>query len=319
MTVKKIIVVMPTKNEHKNIIDVVSSVNTLFKSIPEKTVKIIIVDDSTDDTKDYIKKTNAILIRGDGDGLGSAMMKGLKHSLQYSPDIILTVDGDGQSDVSEIPEFLLPIEQDRADLVLGSRFKNPGLIKYKYPLINKFGTIVLSAILRVLTGLPMTDSHGGLRAMTPEVVKDLNIFGTHTYVQETIIDAAEKGFRILEIPSVWNKREYGSSRVVSSIPKYVFYTLPILFLRSGQHIRLMYSTGLVLIAVSILYFFLILYKAAFINVDLQERIPGFILITLLMTTGINFFFFGFILQLLKQIKQQVGYQVHRIDHNDSVS
>jgi glycosyltransferase involved in cell wall biosynthesis len=316
MTPKKICVVIPTKNEQENIIEIVNSINVFFKKTPEKIITTIIVDDSTDDTKIHIKKTTAILIRGDGDGLGSAMMKGLRHSLQFNPEIILTIDGDGQADINEIDDFLSPIENDQADLVLGSRFKNKDLIKYNYPLLNRFGTILLSAMLRSFTGLPLTDSHGGLRAMTPEVVRNLNIFGTHTYVQETIIDAAEKGFRILEIPSVWKKRNYGSSRVVSSIPKYVFYTLPILFLRSGQHIRLMYSTGLVLIATSFIFFLSIIYKAVFENVELHSRLPGFILITLLVTTGINFFFFGFILQLLKQIKQQIGSQRHKSDPDD---
>ncbi len=78
--------------------------------------------------------------------------------------------------------------------------------------------------------------------MRPAVVAELEMVGTHTYVQETIIDAFEKGFRIIEIPSVWKKRENGKSRVLRSIPLYVFYTLPVLILRSGQHIKLLLPT-----------------------------------------------------------------------------
>ena len=57
MTPKKICVVIPTKNEQENIIEIVNSINVFFKKTPENIITIIIVDDSTDDTKIHIKKT----------------------------------------------------------------------------------------------------------------------------------------------------------------------------------------------------------------------------------------------------------------------
>jgi hypothetical protein len=97
--------------------------------------------------------------------------------------------------------FLESIARDEADMVVGSRFLEPGLIQYRYRWRNRFGIFVLVRILRALTGLPLTDSHGGLRAMRPEVVQELDVIGTHTYVQEMLIDAREKGFRIKEVSS----------------------------------------------------------------------------------------------------------------------
>jgi hypothetical protein len=120
--------------------------------------------------------------------------------------------------------FLEPLERDEADMVVGSRFLESGLVQYRYRWRNRFGIFMLVRILRALTGLPLTDSHGGLRTIRPEVVEELDVIGTHTYVQETIIDAHEKGFRIKEVPSVWYRRTSGSSQVVGSIPKYIMYT-----------------------------------------------------------------------------------------------
>ena len=127
--------------------------------------------------------------------------------------------------------------------MLGSRFAREGLVGYRYRSVNLLGTRILTWILRRMTGLPVTDSHGGIRAMVPEVARELQIIGSHTYVQETIVDAFEKGFRIIELPSAWRKRKFGRSRVVGSIPKYIAYTLPVLLLRSGQHIRALYAVG----------------------------------------------------------------------------
>lgn len=138
--------------------------------------------------------------------------------------------------------------------------------------------------------------------MRPEVVADLEILGTHTYVQETIIDAVEKGHRVVEIPSDWRQRSSGESRVVRSIPKYVFYTLPILLLRSGQHIRWLYSAGLICLSVSVLVFLAVWAQEGF-HYALLHRTPALILVALLVSVGVQLLGFDFVLQLQKQLKR----------------
>lgn len=298
-------VVVPTKNESSSIAAVLDDIREGLKSTRYNDIVLIVVDDSTDDTRKLAAASGAVVVRGDGDGLGSAMLKGLKAAVAYDPEVIVTMDGDGQADAQEIPRFLEPLEQDRADLVLGSRFLEPGLVRYRYKLINRIGTFILSRMLRAQTGLPLTDSHGGIRAMRSGVAAGLDMLGTHTYVQESIIDAAEKGFRIVEIPSVWRPRKHQSSRVVSSIPTYVFYTLPVLLLRSGQHIRYLYTLGIALIVSAFALFFGILVEEGFQIKQMGDRLPAFLFIALLVSTGVQFFFFGFVLQLLKQIKKIV--------------
>ena len=139
------------------------------------------------------------------------------------------------------------------------------------------------------------------------------MLGTHTYVQETIIDAVAKGFRVKEIPSVWKERSHGKSRVVGSIPLYIFYTLPILILRSKQHIKWLYSLGIIFVSLAIGYFLFISYQAGFHFKAMFSRLPSFMLIVLLILTGIQLFFFGFILDLIKDIK----YRISRLDRNQN--
>jgi glycosyltransferase involved in cell wall biosynthesis len=264
-----------------------------------------VADDSHDDTRSIAAAEGAAIIRGSGEGLGTAMFRGLKAAAIEEPDLILSIDGDGQADVAlELGSFLAPIIDGSADLVLGSRFKESNLVSYEYRLKNRLGTRILVGMLRRRTGLPLTDSHGGIRAMKVEVARELEMIGTHTYVQETIIDAHEKGFRIVEIASRWLPRKHGKSRVVRSIPRYVLYTLPVLLLRSGQHIRWLYSLGAVSFLSGFLVFGVILAQEGF-SYSLADRIPGLTLVALLVTTGLQLFFFGFILQLLKQIKRRV--------------
>ena len=297
-------VVIPTRNEEQSIARVIEEVRGGFADTRYNEVDIVLADDSSDRTRRIARDFGAVIVPGGGEGLGVAMYRGLKAAAQLAPDVIVAVDGDGQADaVKEIKRFLAPIDADEADLVLGSRFLDTGLVKYKYRWINRLGTRVLSAFLRAQTGLPLTDSHGGIRAMRPEVASDLDLLGTQTYVQESILDAVEKGYRVTEIPSVWRKREHGTSRVVGSIPKYVLYTLPILILRSGQHLRLLYSAGLFAILGGFLYFAVMVLQEGLFN--LGSRVPGLLFVALLVMSGLQLFFFGFVLQLLKQIKRNV--------------
>ena len=302
---KKVCVVLPTKNESSTIQKVIVEINNKFSEYNLQKPTIIITDDSKDDTRKIAKEYGAIVINGGGKGLGFAMYKGLKSSLKFSPDYILSCDADGQIDLNEIPVFLSYLESQKADLIIGSRFMKAGSVMYKYRWRNRFGVIILSKILSMFTKQKITDSHGGMRAMNTSVVEQLEMLGTHTYVQETIIDAYEKGFRILEIPSVWKKRNSGGSKVVSSIPTYIFYTLPILLIRSKKHIKWLYSIGIVLICLALLYFLLISWQSSFEFKTMFDRLPSFVLIALFILAGIQFFFFGFILQILKDVKYSV--------------
>jgi glycosyltransferase involved in cell wall biosynthesis len=298
---KKICAVIPTKNEQASIEKVVGDLRQHVERLGHSLVGVIITDDSTDQTRKIAKAMGATVVIGEGKGLGYAMWKGLKASLKCNPDIIISMDADGQSEIKELERFLAPVISDEADLVLGSRFKTKGLISYSYHWKNRLGIRILVKILRYLTKLPLTDSHGGLRAMIPEVVKELEMVGTHTYVQETIIDAKEKGFRIKEIESAWRPRQEGSSRVVSSIPVYVFYTLPVLILRAGQHIKFLYPVGILFIFLSFLDFCYVLWDTQFSLIEMIHR-QSFHLIFLLLSIGLNMFFIGFSLELINRIK-----------------
>lgn len=306
---KNICVVLPTKNEEKIIADVLKEIKEVFEKNDYKEPVIIITDDSKDRTREIAKSQGIIVVNGGGKGLGYAMFKGLKESLKYNPDYIVSFDSDGQCDPNEIPEFIKPLELEEADMVIGSRFKKPNLIEYRYKLINRLGIIILTKILRSFTGLKITDSHGGIRAMKSDVVREMEMLGVHTYVQEAIIDAREKGFMIKEIPTRWRKRKHGKSRVVSSIPSYVFYSLPILIIRSKQHLKWLYSIGIIFVLLAVIYFFIISFQASFKFKEMFSRLPSFLLIALLILTGIQLFFFGFVLQLIKDIK----YRVDRIE------
>lgn len=302
----KVTVVLPTRNEEATIASVIEEIREEFHKLDGYQLsEIIVVDDSSDETRKRAQEAGADVVIGGGQGLGKAMYRGLKKASRSFSSLILSMDTDGQVDPTEIPLFIKAREESDADLVLGSRFLNDKSVFYRYPFVNRMGVRILVGILNNVTKLGLTDSHGGLRVMKREVAEQLELVGTHTYVQETIIDAVEKGFKVIEIPSIWNKREHGSSRIVGNIPKYIFYTLPILILRSGQHIRFLYPLGIFFILLSFLDFIIVGFQTGFSLEELFYR-QSFHLIFLLFLIGINLFFFGFVIELLGNIKRKLN-------------
>jgi glycosyltransferase involved in cell wall biosynthesis len=226
--------VLFTKNEELSILKVIADLKKTISTLNLNSSKIIVMDDSQDSTPEIAQAAGATVLKGEKKGLGKAFFQAVKFCFRDGADVIVTLDGDGQVASYEVEKFLKTLEESGADLVIGSRFLERSLIKYKYPKANRYGVKVLSMYLSFMTGQRITDSHGGIRAMRSEVARDLEMFGSHTYVQESILDARFKGYKIVEIPSQWEPRLHGSSRVVRSIPKYVRKTLPVLIRKSFQ-------------------------------------------------------------------------------------
>jgi glycosyltransferase involved in cell wall biosynthesis len=231
-------VVLPTKDEEASIVEVVRKVRAVLSRQDRlKLAAVVVTDDSRDRTRELATAEGCIVIPGGAVGLGVAMLRGLHKALEFAPEVIVSIDSDGQVDLEELPRFLAPVLDGSADFVLGSRFLGGNRIRYRYPRVNHFGIKVLTWILRGTTGLPLTDSHGGIRVMRPEVIRAFDLMGKHTYVQETIIDAAWKGFRIVELATTWLRREHGGSRVIS-IPRYIARTGPALLVRAATALLL---------------------------------------------------------------------------------
>jgi len=311
-----ICVVLPTRDEIATLETVVGEIRAAFARNGLRPPTILIADDSHDGTRALAHRLGVEVVIGGGQGLGFAMLKGLKAALRFKPDVIVSLDADGQSEPGEIMKALEPLAKDEADMVVGSRFLAPGLIGYPYPKLNRFGTLVLSWILRTITRLPLTDSHGGLRAMRSEVAAAIDIIGTHTYVQESIIDAHEKGFRIREIASVWRKRVHGKSKVVRSIVRYIMYTLPVLVIRSRNHIRWSYGLAFSLISLGVLGFLIVMIQAHFQIARIFVRLPALLCVSMMVLAGLQLFTLGFLTEIGALIKLRVD-QLHQNSQKES--
>ncbi|MBC6415350.1 MAG: glycosyltransferase family 2 protein [Bdellovibrionales bacterium] len=230
----KTAIIFLTKNEENTIGGLIDELKSILKSLPKVRAKIFICDDSKDKTRNIAKQKGVEIIKGK-DSLALSYYFAL-YSLSKSNEFenIITIDGDGQTDLSEFSFFYEALYQGY-DLIVGSRFLQKNLISYNYLMMNFIGVKILSFVITFCTFQKFTDSHGGLRGMKNSVAKNIKFLGTHSYVQESIITAKEKGFKIKELPTKWRKREFGESRVLSSKWIYIKKMSGVLLLRMRVH------------------------------------------------------------------------------------
>ena len=286
----KICFVLPAKNEESTLELIIKKINNIAEKIDTSSVNIIVASDSHDKTDEICNRfDNVILVDGKNIGLGHAMYLGLKKAVSLNTEFICSIDSDGQVDLDEIDIFYDEILKGENQLILGSRFLKKDLIKYNYKFLNNVGTKLLRLMINYKTKLNITDSHGGIRIMRSGVAKKLKIIGDHTYVQETIIDAVENGYKVKEIESKWLKREFGDSKVVRSKIKYIFNVFPVLFIRCNLHKMIFYP-------LSILSFMM-----SFISLIFIQSEPFYLLPFLFMIFSFILVFFGHNLEQYKNI------------------
>lgn len=208
----KVIAVIPCLDEEQSITDVVLQMNELVG------MSIVADDNSKDGTVAKAEEAGAYVVRRFGKrGFGSNTKSGIDEALIRECDIIVTLDGDGQHDPSEVFRVLAPIEKGEADVVVGSRFlqKNHSLI----PRYRKFGIKVITWLYNVGNKQKVSDAQCCFRAYRADVLKALDIKeGGFTFSTETLIKVRALGYRIKEVPvSVLYHRQFSQNSTLNPI------------------------------------------------------------------------------------------------------
>lgn len=198
-----LVVMMPAYNEEATIESVIKSIPKKMDSISK--ISILVIDDgSTDLTASIARRNGAMVVSNRVNrGLALTFSRGLETALEMGADIIVNTDADNQYDQTQIPSLIGPILARQADIVLGSRFA--GKIEHM-SFAKHWGNKIASAILASVSGHPISDGQTGFRAFTRDAAMKLNVLSFFTYTQETILDAADKKLRMVEVPVTFRKR-----------------------------------------------------------------------------------------------------------------
>jgi len=223
----KVLIALPAFNEERAIGPVLQALPRELPGV--ESVEWLVVDDgSRDGTAEVAEAEGARVVRhAANQGVGKAFHTALEQALQRGADVLVTLDADGQFDPAQIPELVRPLRAGEADLVLGSRFSEPGRPS-GMPAFRYWGNRWVTILLRLLAGVAVTDASCGLRAYGREALLHLNLFGKFTYTHETLLDLSFKGLRIVELPVRVQYFPGRKSRVAGSLPHYAVSALKII-------------------------------------------------------------------------------------------
>ncbi|HZY46938.1 MAG TPA: glycosyltransferase family 2 protein [Candidatus Bathyarchaeia archaeon] len=185
-----IVICIPAFNEGKTIGPLVS------RSKAYGTHVVVCDDGSTDDTSLEAENSGAIVaIHKKNQGKGAALKTLLHEVSRFHPEIVVTLDGDGQHDPADIPILLSPLLDGEADVVIGCRFGGTNQI----PFYRRVGNSLLSFLTNMSAGTRIRDTQSGFRAYSSKAVQGISIIENGMGVDsEILIELAEKGFRIEE-------------------------------------------------------------------------------------------------------------------------
>ena len=187
------IAIIPAYNEELTIASVVLMAK---KHVDEV---LVVNDGSIDRTADLAEKAGATVINmKENLGKAAAVITAFSYARDEGFDALVMLDADGQNDPAEVPSLLKPIVDDKADMVIGSRFLRKG---HGIPAYRQVGQKVLNVVTQASSGAGVGDSQSGFRAMNREcldsMVMESNGFNLET---DMINKAMDNQMRIAEVP-----------------------------------------------------------------------------------------------------------------------
>ena len=204
----KTTIVIPTRNEEKMIKEIIDGCKPFGDEV------LVVDGHSTDKTRDIARACGARVVldnkKGKGDGLRVALR-------EAKGDIVVFIDADGSHDPKDIPKMIRPIQEGKADLVVGSRMRGGSdelhgdLAKF----IRMMGSDIITLSINYRFDVRLTDTQNGFRAIRKQVGLDIDLKeDIFTIEQEMVIKALKKGYRTAEVPSHEYERKFGDSGIV---------------------------------------------------------------------------------------------------------
>jgi len=201
-------IVVPAYNEEHTIGNVINRIRVALQKT-NLAYEVIVIDDCSKDKSAEISRSHHARVYSLSRhiGKGHALRIGFK---KVKGEIIVTIDSDGSNRPEELLFLLNPLLQNEADLVIGSRFSADMPTSGKK--FNAAGVRIFNLMIRVLTGVVVSDSQSGYRAMKSAVLENLNLrSNTYEIESEMLVKIARSGFRVREVPVSFEQRTYGKS------------------------------------------------------------------------------------------------------------
>jgi dolichol-phosphate mannosyltransferase len=223
-------VVVPTYNEAANV-EAISA--AILAALPGATL-LVVDDGSPDGTGDIADRLAddqplvRVRHRARKQGLGRAYLDGFGVALDGGAQVVVQMDADWSHDPAALPALVAPVLEDRADLVIGSRYTAGGGTTdwgLARRVISRSGSIFARTVLR----LDPHDLTGGFKAWRAATLAGVPAEGVraggYVFQIEMTYRAARSGARIVEVPILFRDRLVGQSKMSRRIIVEAFFVV----------------------------------------------------------------------------------------------
>ena len=301
-------IIVLTLNEESSINDVLTSFKT---RLPDVKLRALVIDGkSVDNTVSLAKKAGAEVLVQKTKGKGAAMREGID---SVTSDIIAFIDGDGTYDPKELDTLLIPIIENEADMVIGSRFmgeREKGSITF----LNRIGNRIFNTLVKISNNFNITDVLSGYRAVRTKSLNEIVLFSEGFEIEvELTLEFLSKNLRIKEVPISY-KRRYGSKTKLKPFHDGVeiFKTLFLAMLNT----RPLYFFSIL----SAILFFIGMYPAAIVvfeKIVYGEviHLPSVVLSSLFVISGGLTLILGILANLIVSTRKRMEYLLRKMEQS----
>jgi len=187
----------------------------------QKFVDVVLVcdDGSTDLTAEIAERLGADVIRHEKNlGYGAAIKTLFTMARELNADVLVTLDGDGQHDPREIPRLIEPVLENKADIVLGSRFLGDTEKDNEVPRYRGWGIKLISKLTGAASNHKFNDAQCGFRVYGHKALSGLSLVenGMGASV-EVLMKSQTNGLTVVEVPAEVKYKELERSSTQNAL------------------------------------------------------------------------------------------------------
>ncbi len=217
------VIIIPTYNEKENIERMIRTLRGL-----DGDYHILVIDDGSPDGTAAIVKglqqefpEQLHLIERNGKlGLGTAYLTGFRWSLEHGYDYIFEMDADFSHKPADVPRLYAACAEGGADLAIGSRYCN-GISVINWPIGRVIMSYYASAYVRTVLRMKVYDTTAGFKCYSRKVLETIDFdrikMRGYGFQIEMKYNAYKLGFKLVEVPIIFEDRKEGTSKMSSGI------------------------------------------------------------------------------------------------------
>jgi dolichol-phosphate mannosyltransferase len=219
------LVIIPTYNEKENITSILHAIFNLNEGF-----HVLVIDDgSPDGTAQIVKELQSkfsgelfIEERKGKLGLGTAYIHGFNWAINKGYNFIFEMDADFSHNPNDLPRLYNACKNEGADVAVGSRYVNGGGV-VNWPKNRIALSKGASLYTRMITWMPIKDPTAGFMCYSREALEAINLDQIHflgyAFQIEMKFAAWKLGFKIKEVPIIFQDRTFGVSKMNKGIVK----------------------------------------------------------------------------------------------------